>query len=178
MTSLLLHTFILLFELSQSVSVPLLSKYIPEMLVFLWFHRQKPWIAKNTPKIKCGDVIMSSHALITNWYHICVELTSLINWPKFHMFWMNNKKVTVGVGEGRVESTTPPPPPQAARRPKSPDKIGLNSNTENSGRTAFNDWNLQNCKNHCKVVSIQQQQQIFYLALWFNINTRFRKNKI
>ena len=30
------HTVvILLFELSQSISVPLLSKYIPEMLVFL-----------------------------------------------------------------------------------------------------------------------------------------------
>ena len=30
----------------------------------------------------------------------------------------------------------------------------LNLNTENSEKTTFSDWNLQNCKIHCKVVSI------------------------
>ena len=29
-----------------------------------------------------------------------------------------------------------------------------NLNTENSEKTTFSDWNLQNCKNHCKFISI------------------------
>ena len=30
-----------------------------------------------------------------------------------------------------------------------------NVNTEISVKTTFSDWNLQNCKIHCKVISIQ-----------------------
>ena len=29
-----------------------------------------------------------------------------------------------------------------------------NFNTENSEKTTFSDWNLQNCKIHCKIISI------------------------
>ena len=29
-----------------------------------------------------------------------------------------------------------------------------NLNTENSEKTTFSDWNLQNCKIHCKIISI------------------------
>ena len=55
---------------------------------------------------------MTSHAPITNWYHSCVELKPFINWSKFHMFWMNNKKVML---EGLNQ---PPPGCDTSKKPR------------------------------------------------------------
>ena len=73
----LLTIVILLFKLSKSVSVPFSLKCIPEMLVFLWVHRQESWIAKNTPKNQMlwhhYDVTCPNYKLIP---HLCVAYAS------------------------------------------------------------------------------------------------------
>ena len=83
---------------------PFLSKINLNILVSHWFQGHKPWKAKNTSQntIKCDDVIVTLHAIITNLYYttICRAYNILIYWPKDRMFWMNNKNVTTGEGGG------------------------------------------------------------------------------
>ena len=109
MMSLLRHTIvILLFELSQSVSVPLLPKYIPEMLVFfnfigkslellnqMWWHHH--------------DITRPNYKLIPQ---LCRAYATLTQVP--HV--LGEKSESYGGGGGWINS--PPPGCETSIKPR------------------------------------------------------------
>ena len=104
MTSLLRHTIVIvLFEKSQSVSVPFSLKYVQIYWFPFDFRGKSLQLLKNTLKNQ-----MSDHDFTYPKHKLILQLRRAYD---FHMFWMNNKKATVRV----VESTA-----QAARPPKCP----------------------------------------------------------